>query len=109
MSRNTLREYRDNLPRPKQKMEKVLRAIGIVPEKEPKVKKCWSWRLRYDRMTSVFATIYGRNTRLHGPKEGVVEAFTRSEARAQIKALLGISKHRRLPDSIKITRILGEA
>jgi hypothetical protein len=41
----------------------------------------------------------------YADREGMVRAFTKSEARSKIKKVIGIAKKRPLPDSVQIERI----
>jgi hypothetical protein len=62
--------------------KKFLRAQGYIA---PKIPLKWQWSL--------------------GEQSGVVEAFTKSEARAAVKRALNLSKKRRLPVEVCLEKV----
>lgn len=103
MSRSNRHDYLASLPPQRisrRAMNRILRAVGIPeakPKKEQKPKRLWGYIDTNHGRQAVFSQIYG----------GIptVEAYTRSEARAEVKRELGISRHRRLPAHIEIVEI----
>ena len=74
------------------KMQKAkLVEMGLIAPDEPRKPDKWAWENP--------EAVSGQ------PANGTVYGFTRSDARGEIKKLLGISKKKRLPISIKITKV----
>jgi len=103
--RMTRREYIDSRPLPKRKvtrkmlfdlmsmrMKQAMRRRGDLPLKRPK-----AWDYDFGGRTVVIGKLGEGVT----SKGGTVYAFTRSQARAEIKAILGIKKGR-LPMEVNI-------
>ncbi|MHC4188382.1 MAG: hypothetical protein ACYSUB_01680 [Planctomycetota bacterium] len=76
---NQLQERREFILRD---IKRKMKEKGTIADRVPYV---WEWR--------------------YGDKFGTVNHFTRSDARGEIKRMLGVSKKKRLPNDVQIRRV----